>query len=485
MKVDVIVIGSGAGGAAAAFHLTQTGHRVLLLERGPALPRDGSTLDPERVVKQGAFLATEPWTDGEGHTIVPEEHFNLGGKTRWYGAALLRFAPAEFDADEAHRCRPWPIPASELDPFYEEAERLLGVHAFPVEPGMAALGARLRALDSAWRQEPLPLGLSPEILDWPDEARHFDGYASARGLKADAESRLLDRIRHAPGFTLRTRCGVRALVPAARAPRRVAGVLCDDGTRYEAETVILAAGALHSPRLLQPYLENTGLASVLPGYRNVGRHYKSHMLTALLALSHRRVDDVLCKTALMLSDRFPHSSLQTLGGDLAADIVASQAPRAVPRRLASALGRRAVGLFLQTEDGSHFDNRVVARPGALPCLDYDTARTPEARDEHARFVATVRRQLLRLGYVPVTRAIPVTGTAHACGTLVTGHDPAHSVVDADGRVHGLENLYVADGSVLPRSSRVNPALTIYAWGLRVGQRLCGVRERTRRDAVAV
>ena len=40
-----------------------------------------------------------------GRRTVPEEHFNLGGKTKWYGAALLRFAPHEFEADPAHQCR--------------------------------------------------------------------------------------------------------------------------------------------------------------------------------------------------------------------------------------------------------------------------------------------------------------------------------------------------------------------------------------------
>ena len=66
-------------------------------------------------------------------------------------------------------------------------------------------------------------------------------------------------------------------------------------------------------------------------------------------------------------------------------------------------------------------------------------------------------------------------TAHALGSLVAGNDPRSSVVDANGKVHGVENLYVADGSVLPRASRVNPALTIYAWGLRLGQWL--IKER--------
>ena len=56
---DVIVIGSGAGGAAAAHRLVEAGLRVLLLEKGEPLPRDGSTLDITRVVHEGEFLARE------------------------------------------------------------------------------------------------------------------------------------------------------------------------------------------------------------------------------------------------------------------------------------------------------------------------------------------------------------------------------------------------------------------------------------------
>ena len=52
-----------------------------------------------------------------------------------------------------------------------------------------------------------------------------------------------------------------------------------------------------------------------------------------------------------------------------------------------------------------------------------------------------------------------------------GGDPRTSVVNADCRTHDVPNLYVVDGSVLPRSSRVNPSLTIYAWSLRAADRL--------------
>jgi choline dehydrogenase-like flavoprotein len=174
--------------------------------------------------------------------------------------------------------------------------------------------------------------------------------------------------------------------------------------------------------------------------------------------------------------------VQTLGGNLAAEIVHAQAPAWAPRCLVAPLAQRALGLFLQTEDGSHPDNRVLAAVGSppRPQLDYDAARCPAARDEHRALVRTLSGQLLGIGYMPVAKAISIAGTAHACGTLAAGDDPARAVVDAEGRVHGMSNLYVCDGSVLPRSSRVNPALTIYAWGLRVASRLAmhGAEHRT-------
>jgi len=482
MQYDVIVIGSGAGGSAAAYPLVQSGKRVLLLEKGPALPKDGTTLDADRVLRQGAFLSDEPWVDGKGRTTVPEEHFNLGGKTKWYGAALLRFAPHEFEADAAHQCRGWPFGHAELAPFYDEAEQLLGVRRFAVEPNTRQLFAGLRRQDSRWRKQQLALGLAADILDHPDEARHFDGFASVRGIKADAERSLLAPVQREPNLEVLTGRPVATLIPAADDVTRIAGVQCTDGSRFTAETVVLAAGALHSPRLLQAYLENNGLAASLPCYAQVGRNYKSHVLTALMAVSHRPVTDVLCKTMLLYHDDLPHSTVQTLGGNLTEEIIRAQFPGFVPDWIARPIARRVYGFFLQTEDGSHPDNRVVAADGARnrPQIDYDLSRISPARDEHRRLVRILRQQLLHMGYIAVAKSIPVSGTAHACGTLAAGNDPASSAVDADGKVHGMANLYVADGSVLPRSSRVNPALSIYAWGLRLGARLS--RAERSRDA---
>lgn len=467
MSYDFIIIGSGAGGCAAAFQLTQAGKRVLLLEQGMELPKDGSTLDVQKVAKRKLFIDDQPWLDGHGNKIVPQERSNLGGKTKWYGAALLRFSPHEFEADPAFQYLPWPIQYDDLEPFYEAAERLLAVRNFPIEPDFQRIANGLRQRDPQWRKMPLPVGLAPDMLHYPEEAKHFDAFASPRGLKSEGETCFLNRVRHRPNLQMLT--GKRVVkLRSGKNPRQVTSVECEDGSHYSADVVLLAAGALHSPRLLQDYMEATGLAQSLPCYNHIGRNYKYHLLTAMLMLTYRVQTDVLRKTTVMLHEALPHSSVQPLGW-MDGELLAPELPRLVPRWASELIGRRVYGFFLQTEDGSHPDNRVMARAPnrKLPQLDYDPRRVPASWDEHKSLVRMLQRQLLTMGFVGLVKPIPVVGTAHACGTLVAGHDPSASVVDADGLVHGMDNVFVVDGSVLPRSSRVNPALTIYAWSLRV------------------
>jgi choline dehydrogenase-like flavoprotein len=473
MMYDYLIVGSGAGGSAAAYRLAQTGKTVLLVEKGRALPSDGSTLDVDKVLRQGVFKNHEPWVDKDGATVVPQEFFNLGGKTKWYGAALLRFSPHEFAEENSYQCRPWPIRYEDLASFYDEAERLLGVRTFSVEPDMRAIVAGLERRDPHWHDQPMPIGLAPDILEHPEEAKHFDGFASPLHLKSDAEAALLDKVKHLPNLHVVTGREVVSLQGVDGQPHVINGVVCDDGSRFRAGTVLLAAGALHSPRLLQRYVEENGLTQRLPGYRLIGRFYKCHLNTAMMAFSPSAKTDVLRKTVLLLNDAFPHSSVQALGGWLANDIVGTEMPAFVPRWFADLMGRRAYGFFLTTEDGSHLENRVAAKANGAdrPQLNYDPARIPAAWAEHRHLVHALRRRLLGLGFLAFYQHMPLDATAHACGTLVTGKDPAESVVDEHGKVHGMEDLYVVDGSVLPRSSRVNPALTIYAWALRVGAAL--------------
>ena len=70
--------------------------------------------------------------------------------------------------------------------------------------------------------------------------------------------------------------------------------------------------------------------------------------------------------------------------------------------------------------------------------DYDPERLPAAHAEHRRLVRGFIQSLLKIGLPAAAKAIPLAGTAHACGTLVAGRDPENSVVDARGKVHGLD-----------------------------------------------
>jgi choline dehydrogenase-like flavoprotein len=467
-RYDAIVIGSGAGGVATAYRLVLGGLRVALLEKGAHLPLDGSTLDVQRVIHERAFLSREAWMDGHGRRFTPEEHFNVGGKTKWYGAALLRFAEHEFSPDPAHGCRGWPITLHELAPYYCEAERLLAVRTVECEAGLSRILRRLEVVDPGWKTRPMPIGLADTIAADPTEATHFDGFASVRQLKAEAESAILSKLNGKDSFKLLINAEATGLIGAEQNPNTIIGVRLANGQEILAGRVFLAAGALHSPRLLARYFERTGRHQELPAARHVGRLVKLHLLTAVVSISQGEKTDLIRKTVILTHGRFPHSSVQPLGFD--AELVATLLPKFLPERVRQKIGRRAYGFFLQTEDGSDERNAVLDNPvpGACPMLDYDAARLPQASREHGALVAAFQWALVRSGMLPVARRISLEGTAHVCGSLVCGRDPAESVVDSHGCVHGMNGIYVVDGSILPRSSKVNPSLTIYAWGLRIG-----------------
>ncbi len=468
---DVIIIGSGAGGAAAAYKLVKAGKRVLMLEKGNRLPRDASTLSTAIVFKEGRFFNKTEWQDGRGEPFTPTgEHYNLGGKTKWYGAALLRFSAHEFEADPSYQCLAWPFGLSELEPYYAEAERMLHVNHFKNEPELQSVIDRILSSDPSWRVEPLPLALKPEIVNDPQEAKHFDGFASVAGYKGDAEECFIKLIEDEPNFRLLLDTEVTSFLHADGSPATIEGVSCADGANFRAGIVILACGAMSSPRLLSDYLVATGLDRTLPGADWVGRNFRMHINSALVVFSAFRDTDVLRKTAIFFNHKHPHSTVQCLGW-IDGELLATQLPAVTPEFITNAIGPRALGFFVTTEDGSSVDNRVVSNRGGRPILDYAFERIKPSRDEHKACIHDFERALLHAGFIGASQWTGLAGTAHAVGTLVTGSDPLSSVVDPHGKVHGMENLYVSDGSVLPRTSRVNPALTIYSWGLRLGERL--------------
>ena len=327
---------------------------------------------------------------------------------------------------------------ADLAPYYEQAEALLGVHRFEPEPDLRAIVGKLTRNGAGWNAQPLALALDPRIVEHPEEAAHFDAFASVRNLKADGQHALLERVQHLPNLTILTGQAVRDFVADPDRPERLVGVRAENGSEFRADSVLLAAGALHSPRLLQSYLTSSGLAERLPCARTVGRNYKCHLLSAMVAFSATPKTDLLRKTLLLLNERFPHSSIQPLGFD--GELLSTLIPGFVPRWFARALGHRAYGFFLQTEDGSDPANRVIAKTNGAryPQLDYDPARLPAALAEHRRLVRDFGRSLLKIGL------------------------PAAAQVDSAGR-HGARLRYAGGGPRSPRPRWWTPMARCTVW----------------------
>jgi choline dehydrogenase-like flavoprotein len=134
------------------------------------------------------------------------------------------------------------------------------------------------------------------------------------------------------------------------------------------------------------------------------------------------------------------------------------------------MGRHSIDFWLTSEDLPDPENRVMVGPGGRTILKYRENNL----EAHQRLNARLKRLLGQWQkgiHFEKGGKIPLGGVAHQCGTLRFGHDPQTSVLDVNCKVHGVQNLYVVDGSFFPSSNAVNPALTIMANALRVGDHL--------------
>ena len=127
---DVIIIGTGPGGGTLAYKLAPSGKRILLLERGGYLPREKDNWSSKTVFLDNKYKAKETWKDKDGGTFHPGIHYNVGGNSKVYGAALLRMRAQDFGEVKHHGgiSPEWPILYDDFEPYYTQAEHLYYVH---------------------------------------------------------------------------------------------------------------------------------------------------------------------------------------------------------------------------------------------------------------------------------------------------------------------------------------------------------------------
>ena len=482
-SVDVLIVGSGMGGATCAAGLAPSGASILILERGARLRDSSDARDPRAIFQRGVFRPQERWIDGAGEAFNPGNYYYVGGNTKLYGAVLLRYRAQDF-APIAYRdgsTAGWPFAYDELEPWYTRAERLYGVHGalgydktepphsepfpfspVPDEPAIAHVRERMKR--AGLNPFPLPLGI--DIETWLKRApTPWDAFPDTGTGKMDAESCGLAEALRFPNVELRENVKVERLVLNSDG-KRLAGVeasIIGERNCILARIVILSAGAVNSAALL--------LASSDQGIANrsdaVGRHFMNHNCSAILAIDPRTVNDSVYQKTLGINDFYLDDGAGGPPlGNMTAPILKSNIPRA-PEWALSLLSRRAVDWYAMSEDLPNPESRVSVRVGQIH-LDWKRSNW----SAHEGLVKAFKERLRAAGYpIVLTKAFDRRTPSHQCGTVRIGRDPTTSPLDSFCRAWDHPNLFVVDASFLPTSAAVNPSLTIAAQALRVAEHI--------------
>ncbi len=503
---DVIIIGSGAGGGTLAWKLAASGKRILLLERGEYVPREPQNWNTRAVNVEGRYNTRESWLDKAGKPLHPHTNYWVGGNTKFYGAALFRLRREDFGELRHHGgiSPAWPISYDQLEPYYTQAEHLYQVHGErdvdPTEPWASAPykypavshEPRIQQLNDdlvarGHRPFHTPLGIQLNEANRRASAcircATCDGHPCLVNAKCDAQTICIDpALEQYPNLELMTGAYVSRLETSSSG-REVARVHVErHGTTevFTAGFVVVAAGAINSAALLLRSASDRHPRGLANGSDVVGRHYMGHINAVLMAISTTPNPTVFQKS-LSLNDfyfgtkdwAFPMGHISFVG-KLDADTLAAGAPPFVPGMTLDVMAKHSLDFWLTSEDLPAADNRVTLDRDGRIVLSY----TPNNLEGHVRLTDQLRRIMRDVGMshvVPrqlfVGQRIPLAGVAHQNGTIRFGTDPATSALDPNCRAHEVDNLYVVDGSFFPSSGAVNPALTIMANALRVGDHL--------------
>ena len=496
---DVIVVGSGMGGATVAHALALTGLEVLVLEKGrriAATTDQDQGVTPEVRIERGwwPMPISEMRSDGTHATVFAPLGCAVGGSTVHYAAALERMAATDFQqVGSATRNLPqWPVTYEEFLPHYEAAETLYRVQASPE----AAIG-RMSEWDRALMERMRRNGLQPEPLRvamrYDDQCEECIGRICPRKCKADAASACLDEALRRKNCRMLQNCDVQSVAADGASVQGVRAVCEGKEILIRGRIVVLSAGAFRSPLILLRSASAAWPAGLANESDQVGRNLTFHT-TDLFALwaPHRYDRRGKQKKAISVRDFYLVAGErlgyeQSMGieigrGAIALHLknimrgrgIASELLLSVLAKVPSHLGALFLGnagLFAaMTEDDPDPDNRVTVDPGQPDGARFSYTITDDVRRRadalRDKFAAAIRPwRLARL-----STALTMNH-GHPCGTCRFGADPRSSVLDRDCKAHGLSNLFVVDASFMPRSGAINPSLTIAANALRVAPRI--------------
>jgi choline dehydrogenase-like flavoprotein len=486
---DIVIIGSGIGGATIAAGLAGSGASIVILERGERLTPTLETRSTKAIFLDGYFRPKEMWGEVGGQPFNPGNYYYVGGNSKLYGAVLIRYRKEDFSEMEHFGgvSPAWPFSYEEFEPWYSRAEQLFNVrgtlgedptepfhsqpYPFPPVPDEAPI-AQARAELKGLGLHPSSLPLGVDIDAWLAGGRTpWDAFPNTGAGKMDAESASLAMALKDPNIQLITGAMVERLETSADGKAINAIQYRQNG---EARTllpklVILSAGAINSAAIL--------LRSAPRGLANssdqVGRNFMNHNSAAMLAIDPRRVNDSVYQKTLSLNDYYlsdgnggkPLGNVQLLG-KINGDILRSSVKLA-PKFALDYMARHAVDWYLMCEDLPDPESRIMVDGSGI------VMQWRRTNMQSLTGLAKVMRENLRAcGYpIVLSRPFDKRTPSHQCGTVRMGNDPAAAPLDRWCRAFDHRNLFVVDGGFLPNSAAVNPALSIAAQALRVADHI--------------
>ncbi len=480
-ECDVVIVGSGAGGAAAASLLAEAGLDVVVLEAGPY--RDARDYPTEPLAALTALYRDGGLTVCDGRPAIPTPVGRVVGGTTLINSGTCFRTPAPIlERWKREHGVEW---ATELDPDYAAAEEMLAVT--PVDPeSMGRNGQLLRAGAEA-------LGVAHEPLR-RNAGRCVSCSSCPFGCRLDAK-----RAMHVSYLPRAVRAGarVRAGVEARRISfkgGRATGVECE--TRPEAgpsrpfavrarRAVLLAGGAFGTPELLMrsKFRSPSG---------ELGRNLRIHPASWVGARFDEEVRgwDGIMQSYAVTEWEADHGVL----------LEATFTPLAFGVQWLPGVGathqRRILGYDQVASTGIHLSDTSTGRvrldrSGRFRAayrlnrrdadeLTFGIARAAEllyaagAREVYPQISGVPmlpRERIADLEASPPPRSHLRLEAFHPMGTARMGADARRAVVGTDGALHGAEGVYVADGSLMPSSLGVNPMMTIIAMASRVARQL--------------
>jgi len=467
---DVLVIGSGAGGAVIAATLAEAGRSVLVIEDGPAL-------DPTLAEVHGAEAIHRLFRHGALSPLVGRPSVALvegrcvGGSTEVNTSLWVRPAEATFERWQ-RRYGIRDLSASDMTALYVELESVLEVARSgdgPVAPSSARLRDGFAATQNPYIEAARTQTGDLRRLQFVAEVRRsmsrtYIPRAVAAGARVASECRAV-RLHHRRGRVVR--------VDAVRHAHR-------ERLTIHADTVFVCGGPTQTPTLLR----GSGIT------RNVGDQLDVHPMVKVAAEFDEPMDGH--RMAVPIYQSSDAGGIVLGGAAFSAGLLATLLSENWAANASAMAAWRSMAMYYTAcRSSGHGRVRRMALTGDT-LLTYQASREDEvalntglARLCEVLWAAGARRLFPGVrGAPPLTsramtrevlaKGIPLTSmvlsAVHALSSCPMGERDESSAVDSNGRVHGFDNLYVSDASAIPDSPGVNPQATVMALALRTARR---------------